>query len=127
VHFTALSSLVDFKCVFCKGAFDLPLAAIAQRLTGLQRLHLEVLDIESPLIWACVANLTNLEELICICNRGAGVTEESLHLLAPLTKLCSLSLDYRCELEGQGGHTISRAAQHAFLANMPSLATIEWV
>jgi hypothetical protein len=93
VHFTDLSTLTDLKLADCRGKLDLAVAAIMQRLTGLRKLHLQGVDLSSPCIWASAASLTNLQQLQVVnCSRIIH-TDDTLHLLTPLTNLTSLTLD----------------------------------
>lgn len=124
MHFTALSALTDLRLAQCDIS-DVAVAAILQRLTGLRVLVLDELCLTSPVVWVAAACLTNLEDLCCRMNTRAAVTEDTLHLLAPLTKLTNLELDMPA---GEDGHAapINRAVVAEFLAGMPLLNDIDF-
>ena len=124
VHFTKLTTLTDFKIAHCRGELDLGIAAIMQRLTGLQALHLESLELSSPLIWVAAADLTNLQVLKCVLCSGIAVTDDTLHLLAPLTKLTHLVLD---DPEAYEQQDVSAHVVRRLLRQLPLLQDIEWV
>jgi hypothetical protein len=132
VHFTALTALTELKIGSCAGKLDLGIAAIMQRLTGLHKLFLRALELRNPLIWAAAASLTNLQQLECIlCNRVA-VTDETLHLLAPLTNLTRLTLDagFWTDLDGPPYEaftcTVSDNAKERLVRQLPLLKEVNW-
>jgi hypothetical protein len=129
VHFTKLATVTDLKFAHCPGQLDLGIAAIMQRLTGLQALHLESLELSSPLIWVAAAGLTNLQMLKVMLCSGIAHTDDTLHLLAPLTKLTHLVLDdpeeYADTQDGQ--QDVSAHVVRRLLRQLPLLQEIDWV
>jgi hypothetical protein len=131
VHFTSFTTLTDLKIAHCLGKLDLGIAAMMQRLTGLRKLHLESLDFDSDLIWVAAACLTNLQQLICKVCRGITVTDETLHLLAPLSSLTQLVLDHgHITYDSDGDeyyYGVSDAAERRLQSQLPLLDKIKWV
>jgi hypothetical protein len=105
------------------------MAASMQRLTGLQVLQLESIELSSPLIWASAASLTNLQHLKVMVCSGIAVTDDTLHLLAPLTKLTQLVLDDPEEYADAqvGQQDVSASVVRRLLKQLPLLQEIEWV
>jgi hypothetical protein len=130
VHFTALTALTDLKITDCRGKLDLGVAAIMQRLTALQFLKLQNIELSNRLIWASAACLTNLQDLHCtMCGHGIVVTDDTLHLLAPLTNLTHLSLDATVDPDDLNSYSnVSDAAVSSLLEQLPLLDDyINWV
>lgn len=131
VHFTGLTALTNLKFADCRGQLDLGIAAIMHRLTGLRKLKLEVLELSNPLIWVSAASLTNLQKLECMCCDGIAVSDDTLHLLAPLTNLTQLVLDAGQHVYDDDGNesfrSASSSAKRRLLRQLPLLDRIEWV
>jgi hypothetical protein len=127
VHFTALTALTTLKIADCKGKLDLGIAAIMQRLTRLRDLCLDSLDLSNHLIWVSAACLTNLEELHCVSCNGIAHTDDTLHLLAPLTNLTHVMLDAGDKVDGVVQHNVSRSAERRLLRQLPLLDCIGWI
>jgi hypothetical protein len=134
VHFTTFTTLTDLKIAHCSGELELGIAAMMQRLTGLRKLHLESLGpvgLSSVLIWVAAACLTNLQQLKVTVCRGITITDQTLHLLAPLTNLTQLVLDHGHIIYDSDGdeyfYGVSDAAERRLLSQLPLLDKIKWV
>lgn len=129
MHFTALTALTDLKIADCKGKLDLGIAAIMQRLTGLRVLKLQNIELSNRLIWVSAACLTNLVDLHCTMCDPIAVTDDTLHLLAPLTNLTHLSLDAIVDPDDDTVYSnVSDDAVESLLQQLPLLGDyISWV
>lgn len=130
VHFTELTALTNLKFADCRGRLDFAIAAILQRLTGLRKLHLYSLGLSSPCIWASVADLTKLQHLEVVCCSCIAHTDDTLHLLAPLTNLTHLELD-QIEVEDPQEQDpqdiLSTYEINRLLQQLPLLEGITWI
>jgi hypothetical protein len=120
VHLTCLTSLTRLELVHCTSLGDLAAVGMACRLTGLQRLVLARCGLASPTLWPALASLTGLD-CLAVLPPAPELTDDSLHLLAPLTKLEVLLID-------KEALKVSDSVQSKFLQGMPHLDKIyTWV
>lgn len=124
LHFTGLSKLTSLSIVACLALTELAVGAMMMRLTGLRHLHLDSLELDSPLLWPAVACLSNLESLYYNCS-SSTLTDSTIHLLTPLTSLTKLILRDSADQEGED--SVSEGAWSRFLESMPRLTDVELI
>lgn len=127
VHFTRLAPLTRLKVYNCT-MDDVSMAAILQRTTSLQCLEVTSTVLSSPLLWVTLACLTNLGTLKWFNNDDENVpTDQTLHLLSPLTKLTEVALGGLYDEDGDCTRPVSAAVERSLLQRLPHLRRIEWV
>lgn len=109
--FTCLTGLTSLNLSNCLHLEDSAAVAAAGRLTRLRRLTLDANGLSDKALCPAVACLTGLEHLT-IGRDAPKLTDDSLHLLSPLTNLTCLGVDCR---------GVSDAALRRFLQGMPQL------
>jgi hypothetical protein len=116
IQWPTLSGLTDLEVRQCPTLGDAAAAALACKLTALQKLELSRCGLQSPVLWPAISSCSGLQAL-CLTRNELVVNDDTLVMLAALTQLTSLDLqDLQVVVSDEG--------RARFRSAMPRIAVV---